>query len=145
MDVLESRLAKVFLDTDAERPPRHPGLGWTRFVCISDTHSRRFPVPPGDVLIHAGDLSHYSKNLTGTIEWLKTLDHPLKMSLSLPLCLPALIYLCVESLQATMMSVLSLVRLCQSISPLFPVQSRSTVIRGWSRREKGSSQSPAAY
>jgi hypothetical protein len=60
-------------------------------------------VPPGDVLIHAGDLSYYSKNLPGTIEWLKTLDHPLKMSLSLALCRITLIYLRVESLPATMM------------------------------------------
>jgi hypothetical protein len=59
--------------------PRHPGAGWTRFVCISDTHSRRFEVPPGDVLIHAGDLSHYSKNLLGAIEWLSSLEHRTKM------------------------------------------------------------------
>ena len=100
-DVLESRLAKVYLD--GEKPPRHPGTGWTRFVCISDTHSRRFAVPPGDVLIHAGDLSYYSKNLSGTIEWLKTLEHPLKMSLSLSICRITLIYRCAESLPATMM------------------------------------------
>jgi hypothetical protein len=77
-DVLESRLARVHLNCKG-RPPRHPGTGWTRFVCISDTHSRRFDVPSGDVLVHAGDLSYYSTNLSGTIEWLKTLDHPFKM------------------------------------------------------------------
>jgi hypothetical protein len=90
-DILESRLAKVYLDT--EKPPRHPGPGWTRFVCISDTHSRRFAVPPGDVLIHAGDLSYYSKNLPGTIEWLKTLDHPLKMLLSHALFVESLLFI----------------------------------------------------
>lgn len=28
-----------------------------RFVCISDTHSKHFKIPPGDVLIHAGDFT----------------------------------------------------------------------------------------
>ena len=32
-------------------PPK-PGDDWTRFVCISDTHNRSFPVPDGDVLLH---------------------------------------------------------------------------------------------
>ena len=61
--------------------PPHPGSSWTRFVCISDTHSRQFPVPPGDVLLHAGDLSSwgYLEQLETTLEWLKTLDHRVKM------------------------------------------------------------------
>jgi 3',5'-cyclic AMP phosphodiesterase CpdA len=30
----------------------------TRIVCISDTHSLyNFPLPPGDILVHAGDFS----------------------------------------------------------------------------------------
>ncbi|XP_075299503.1 metallophosphoesterase domain-containing protein 1 isoform X2 [Opisthocomus hoazin] len=39
---------------DAPKPP-----GYTRFVCISDTHSRTDPIqmPYGDVLIHAGDFT----------------------------------------------------------------------------------------
>lgn len=39
---------------DAPKPP-----GYTRFVCVSDTHSRTDPVqmPYGDVLIHAGDFT----------------------------------------------------------------------------------------
>ncbi|KAI0362597.1 Metallo-dependent phosphatase [Trametes cingulata] len=60
--------------------PRHPGEGWTRFVCISDTHSHIFHVPPGDVLLHAGDLSRHGtlKDLEVTLNWLKTLPHPAK-------------------------------------------------------------------
>lgn len=63
-------------------PPPHPGSLWTRFVCVSDTHSKLFQVPPGDVLLHAGDLSSWGshKQLYKTIEWLKTLPHELKMS-----------------------------------------------------------------
>lgn len=31
--------------------------GHLRFVCVSDTHSREFFVPDGDVLVHAGDFT----------------------------------------------------------------------------------------
>ncbi|KII88933.1 hypothetical protein PLICRDRAFT_40565 [Plicaturopsis crispa FD-325 SS-3] len=64
-----------------EDPPPHPGDTWTRFVCISDTHSRKFPIPPGDVLLHAGDLSSRGTlaKLKVTIEWLMTLPHPTKI------------------------------------------------------------------
>lgn len=48
-----------------------------RIVCISDTHLRNVDVPPGDLLIHAGDLT-----MTGTLEevatfnrWLGQLPH----------------------------------------------------------------------
>jgi hypothetical protein len=61
--------------------PPHPGSDWTRFVCISDTHSHTFHVPTGDVLLHAGDLSSWGSlsQLIITVEWLKSLDHPVKM------------------------------------------------------------------
>ncbi|KAI0672785.1 Metallo-dependent phosphatase [Trametes maxima] len=61
--------------------PCHPGLGWTRFVCISDNHSRAFTVPPGDVLLHAGDLCRRGtfKDLQVTLDWLKKLPHPVKI------------------------------------------------------------------
>jgi hypothetical protein len=64
--------------------PVHPGDEWTRFVCISDTHSRKFRIPPGDVLLHAGDLSSWGEfdQLDGTIQWLKSLNHPTKMYLA---------------------------------------------------------------
>lgn len=61
--------------------PPHPGQGWTRFVCVSDTHSRTFPLPEGDVLIHAGDLCSWGsvKQLQVTMDWLVSLPHPKKM------------------------------------------------------------------
>lgn len=66
---------------DRNHPPRHPGVGWTRFVCISDNHSHVFPVPPGDVLLHSGDLSAHGtlRDLEVTLDWLKTLPHPVKL------------------------------------------------------------------
>lgn len=36
-------------------PPKKPNT--TRFVLLSDTHTHTFPVPDGDVLLHAGDLT----------------------------------------------------------------------------------------
>ncbi len=66
---------------DITLPPEHPGLGWTRFVCISDTHSHIFAIPPGDVLLHAGDLSRHGtlKDLEITLDWMKALPHPVKL------------------------------------------------------------------
>jgi len=71
----------IHVDVEETPLPPHPGPGWTRFVCISDTHSRTYHVPPGDVLLHAGDLSSwgYPPQLATTIEWLKSLDHPIKI------------------------------------------------------------------
>ncbi|KAG9318123.1 hypothetical protein JVU11DRAFT_190 [Chiua virens] len=71
----------IHVDVEGTPLPPHPGPGWTRFVCISDTHSHQYRVPSGDVLLHAGDLSSWghSSQLTTTIEWLKSLDHPVKI------------------------------------------------------------------
>ncbi|KAF9044976.1 Metallo-dependent phosphatase-like protein, partial [Panaeolus papilionaceus] len=45
---------------------------YTRFICTSDTHARTFPIPPGDVLLHAGDLTNTGslKDWEKTLEWL---------------------------------------------------------------------------
>ncbi|CDO68638.1 hypothetical protein BN946_scf184996.g69 [Trametes cinnabarina] len=74
------RRAVVHASYDLTFLPKHPGEGWTRFVCISDTHSHLFHVPPGDVLLHAGDLSRHGtlKDLEVTLNWMKGLPHPAK-------------------------------------------------------------------
>ncbi|KAI0306752.1 Metallo-dependent phosphatase-like protein [Multifurca ochricompacta] len=71
----------VVHDYNGNDVPPHPGQGWTRFVCVSDTHSQTFPLPPGDVLIHAGDLSSWGspKQLKVTVDWLLSLPHPTKI------------------------------------------------------------------
>ena len=52
----------IYLDYDMTSPPPVPDEGeWTRFVCLIDTHSRRFDVPSGDVLLHSGDLTAQGK------------------------------------------------------------------------------------
>jgi 3',5'-cyclic AMP phosphodiesterase CpdA len=53
----------------------------TRIVCISDTHNQTPKLPPGDVLIHAGDLTNqgsYSE-LKKTVEWLEKADFEAKI------------------------------------------------------------------
>jgi len=60
--------------------------GATRFVCLSDTHTKHkeLIVPDGDVLLHAGDFTY-----TGTInevesfaKWFGELPHPHKLIIS---------------------------------------------------------------
>ncbi|KAI0765907.1 Metallo-dependent phosphatase-like protein [Trametes elegans] len=51
-----------------------------RIVCIADTHSahdRMPPLPPGDVLIHAGDLSQSgsTKEIKRALRWLSAAPH----------------------------------------------------------------------
>jgi len=55
-----------------------------RIVCISDTHERHreLIVPPGDMLIHAGDLTSFSKRPSMIIDfnrWLGELPHRYKI------------------------------------------------------------------
>lgn len=71
----------VVYTTYDPQPPEHPGPGWTRFVCLSDTHAQTFDVPAGDVLLHSGDLSESGRHneLKRTIDWLGRLPHDVKM------------------------------------------------------------------
>ncbi|HXD88082.1 MAG TPA: metallophosphatase domain-containing protein [Urbifossiella sp.] len=54
-----------------------------KVVCISDTHGshRRLAVPPGDLLIHAGDVTvdGYLDELDDFNQWLGSLPHPNKV------------------------------------------------------------------
>ena len=77
-----SATARIHHVYDPQHPPDHPGERWTRFICLSDTHSRtNYTVPPGDVLLHAGDLSSWGhfRQLAKTVDWLQALPHPVKM------------------------------------------------------------------
>ena len=58
----------------------------TRFVCVSDTHGYTpseagFKLPPGDVLIHAGDLTNQGSKseLQKTIDWISKADYEVKI------------------------------------------------------------------
>src|SRR5260370_4652624 len=68
------------LDNIPPRPydPEKPDARWTRFVCISDTHSViDFPVPDGDILLHSGDMTTVGRvaDLQNTLQWLSRLPH----------------------------------------------------------------------
>lgn len=73
--------ARVYTNYDLKMPPPHPGQLWTRWICLSDTHSHTFPVPPGDILIHAGDLMQRGsvEQLAVTVDWIKSLPHEHKL------------------------------------------------------------------
>ena len=53
----------------------------TRVVCISDTHNQTPKLPPGDVLIHAGDLTNQGSytELKRKVEWLEKQDFEAKI------------------------------------------------------------------
>ena len=90
LDPITTPGAVVHLAYDINNPPPRPDAEvvaqngsstWTRFVCVSDTHCNTFNVPNGDILLHAGDLTHTGrfKQMKPTIEWLKSLPHAHKM------------------------------------------------------------------
>ncbi|KAK0210370.1 Metallo-dependent phosphatase-like protein [Desarmillaria ectypa] len=64
-------------------PPK-PSEDWTRFVCISDTHSNEYPLPDGDVLLHAGDLTMWGtvKEMHHAMNWLNSQSHPTKICIA---------------------------------------------------------------
>lgn len=74
----------VYLEYNPTELPPKPSDGWTRFVCISDTHSRSFPIPDGDVLLHSGDLTNTGtvSDFEVTMKWLYSLPHAVKMWVS---------------------------------------------------------------
>lgn len=58
-------------------PNRQP----VKVVCISDTHDQTVPVPSGDILIHAGDLTNSgtAEDVQKQVDWLALLPHPVKI------------------------------------------------------------------
>jgi hypothetical protein len=55
-----------------------------RLVCVSDTHNHLLPsssIPPGDVFIHAGDLTRSGtiSELRLTFDWIRSLPHAYKI------------------------------------------------------------------
>lgn len=57
------------------------GQDTIRVVCISDTHNTRPEVPPGDVLIHAGDLTENGSfdEMQKELRWLSSQPHRYKI------------------------------------------------------------------
>lgn len=64
------------------RPVTQPsGKDTIRVVCISDTHNIRPELPPGDVLIHAGDLTENGSfaEIQTELRWLSSQPHQYKL------------------------------------------------------------------
>ncbi|KAI0204248.1 Metallo-dependent phosphatase [Astrocystis sublimbata] len=53
-------------------------------VCVSDTHNSQCAIPDGDILIHAGDLTHSGslQEIQAAIEWLREQPHPIKIAIA---------------------------------------------------------------
>lgn len=73
-----------FLDIETVDPKSPKPEGHTRFVCVSDTHSRQSTIPfmpPGDVLLHGGDFSNVGlkTDLEYFNKWLKDLPYQHKV------------------------------------------------------------------
>ncbi|KAF2636773.1 Metallo-dependent phosphatase, partial [Massarina eburnea CBS 473.64] len=62
-------------------PPDPSGPAPIKVVCISDTHNTTPPIPPGDILIHAGDLTHdgAGADLSAQLSWLRSQPHAHKI------------------------------------------------------------------
>lgn len=60
--------------TQDNLPPIH-------IICISDTHNSTPPVPPGDILIHAGDLTAHGTlaEMQAQLQWLSSQPHTHKI------------------------------------------------------------------
>lgn len=69
----------LFLRGAPFSPPRsRPAV---RVVCVSDTHDQTVDIPPGDVLIHAGDLTNAGtvKDIDAQLDWLRRQPHEVKV------------------------------------------------------------------
>lgn len=53
-------------------------------VCISDTHNKQPELPPGDVLIHAGDMTETGSfdEIQWQLRWLSSQPHPYKIAIA---------------------------------------------------------------
>ncbi|KAF2458018.1 Metallo-dependent phosphatase-like protein [Lineolata rhizophorae] len=66
------------------RTPPSPSDPPIRVVCISDSHTLTQPLPDGDVLIHAGDLTNAGTpaELQSQIDWLASQPHRHKIAIA---------------------------------------------------------------
>ncbi|CAI6089999.1 unnamed protein product [Clonostachys chloroleuca] len=69
----------IFLVGRPVSPPRDKEP--IRVVSISDTHDQTVSIPPGDILIHAGDLTDAgtAHDIQLQLDWLKKQPHPVKL------------------------------------------------------------------
>ncbi|KAF3800647.1 putative rhamnogalacturonate lyase C [Colletotrichum gloeosporioides] len=73
-----ARYLSTFFPVSFPAVPREDAV---TVVCISDTHNTRPRLPPGDILVHAGDLtvSGTRAELRETVNWIKAQEHRFKV------------------------------------------------------------------
>lgn len=78
---LKRRVADTLLSCHAVKPLLSNGPYPVRIVCLSDTHNTFPVIPPGDVLIHAGDLTGAGSfdEMQAGITWLSSQPHIYKL------------------------------------------------------------------
>jgi hypothetical protein len=69
----------VFLRGRPFRPP--PNKARIRIVTLSDTHDKTVSIPPGDLLVHAGDLTNDGTvdDIQKQLDWLSSQPHEHKV------------------------------------------------------------------
>eukprot|EP00735_Rhodelphis_limneticus_P014193 TRINITY_DN8193_c0_g1::TRINITY_DN8193_c0_g1_i1::g.7222::m.7222 TRINITY_DN8193_c0_g1::TRINITY_DN8193_c0_g1_i1::g.7222 ORF type:complete len:264 (+),score=15.28,sp/O15442/MPPD1_HUMAN/46.40/4e-74,Metallophos/PF00149.23/4.5e-11,Metallophos_2/PF12850.2/5.4e-09 TRINITY_DN8193_c0_g1_i1:200-991(+) len=80
-DIRKAVTVRAVEPIDPYKVAKRPG--YTRVVCISDTHSltEQLTIPPGDLLIHAGDFTNigHPDDVFKFAKFLDTLPHPHKL------------------------------------------------------------------
>lgn len=75
------RLATAILTRHSVQPTAASQPNPIRVVCVSDTHNNQPVLPPGDILIHAGDLTENGsfEEVQAGIAWLSSQPHQFKI------------------------------------------------------------------
>ncbi|KAK4245148.1 hypothetical protein C7999DRAFT_43282 [Corynascus novoguineensis] len=75
------RVAEAILTWHSAKPTTRINPNLVRVVCISDTHNKQPVLPPGDILIHAGDLTENGSfdEIQAGITWLSSQPHRFKI------------------------------------------------------------------
>ncbi|SPQ25692.1 7240f1e4-05ee-4e04-975a-40929cd84c24 [Thermothielavioides terrestris] len=75
------RLAEAILARHCVKPCATAPPDPVRIVCVSDTHNKQPVLPPGDILIHAGDLTENGSfdEVQAGVTWLSSQPHRFKI------------------------------------------------------------------
>ncbi|KAK4149395.1 hypothetical protein C8A00DRAFT_18901 [Chaetomidium leptoderma] len=75
------RLAEAILARHSIKPTTTSQPSPIRVICVSDTHNKQPVLPPGDILIHAGDLTENGSfdEVQAGISWLSSQPHQFKI------------------------------------------------------------------
>ncbi|KAG7285914.1 hypothetical protein NEMBOFW57_008210 [Staphylotrichum longicolle] len=77
----QRQFAAALLTQHSSKPSVTNQANPIRVVCISDTHNHQSELPPGDILLHAGDLTESGSfdEVQAGLKWLSSQPHPFKI------------------------------------------------------------------